>query len=403
MPILCKKSDKNDDLDIEKLKIVLRYVPKDFSRYTLFVPLFKFSKVFLKLENKFRRYLKIKYQSKHYEVVKIANCVTSLICCGIDRFVRLDDEFKIERGLSKVLGFPKGFFSSRTAYRFFASFTGYNINQLEKVNLSLLAEQKNCWYPSTGSVFIDLDMNTKSVEGKNIEKAALGYNRKSPGRLCLYWTVVHIAKVALFSELSSGITSGKTILKKQMKHTERLIDKLNINLKKERKRIVYRVDGGYFSFDNLRFLNKRKFITRVPVNLSFLKPFLKKRYFQNLKWKLYSDWSEYVDLGRVFIPKTGLEFKLIFVKVIRKKKTLLYPLIANLFNWSTKTIVKGYRGRQIVENCFRDTNQAFYSNKLPSSKFNGNRAFLWFIVLAYNLFFFFQKSDQRQRSLQTNP
>ncbi len=403
MPISCKK----DDFDLKNSNVVLRYVNKDFSRYTLFVPLFKFSKVFLGLEDKFGQYLKLKYSSRLYEVTKIANCVTSLICCGIDRFIRLDDEFVAERGLAKTLGFPNGFFSSRTAYRFFEAFTGYNVAQLEKINIALLTEQKEYWYPKTGPLFIDLDMNTKSVEGKQIEKATRGYNRKSPGRLCLYWTIVHIAKVALSSELSSGGTSGKTILQKQIEHTEKLIDRLSINKGKQqtqdqKQRIIYRVDGGYFSFDNLKFLNQRKFITRIPVNLSILKPFLKDNYYQKLKWKKYSDWCDYVDLGIINIPQVDLNLRLVFVRVLRKRKTLLYPLITNLLNWNTKSIVKGYRGRQIVENCFRDTNQAFYSNKLPSSKFHGNQAFLWFIVFAYNLFFFFQKSNQRQTVKPTN-
>lgn len=407
MPICCKK----DVFDLKSSNIVLSYVNKDFSRYTLFVPLFKFSKLFLGLEDKFAQYLKLKYSSRLYEVTKIANCVTSLICCGIDRFVRLDDEFVAERGLAKTLGFPDGFFSSRTAYRFFEAFTGYNIAQLEKVNLSLLIEQKEYWCPKTGPLFVDLDMNTKSVEGKQIEKATRGYNRKSPGRLCLYWTIVHIAKVALSSELSSGNTSGKTILQKQIEHTEKLIGKLGINSNTNPKgnkknhqsqRIIYRVDGGYFSFDNLKFLNQRKFITRIPVNLAILKPFLKDNYYQKLKWKKYSDWCDYVDLGRINIPQADLNLHLIFVRVLRKRKTILYPITTNLFNWNTKSIVRGYRGRQIIEDCFRDTNQAFYSNKLPSSKFHGNQAFLWFIVLAYNLFFFFQKSDQKQTTKSTN-
>lgn len=72
------------------------------------------------------------------------------------------------------------------------------------------------------------------------------------------------------------------------------------------------------------------------------------------------------------------------------------PVCTNLSGWKAKSIVKAYRGRQIVENCFRDTNQAFYSNKLPSGSFHGNQAFLWFICLAYNLFFFFQKFSRRQ-------
>lgn len=394
--------DENDVIDLAKLKIVIRFVDKDFSRYTLFVPLFKFSKSSLKLEEKFSHHLKLRYKPRYYDLSRIANSVTSLICCGIDRFVRMDDEFEVERGLARSLGFPRGFPSSVTIYRFFKSFTGYNVNQLERVNLEILKEQKERWFPQAGPVFIDLDMNTKSVEGKKIEKAALGYNRKRPGRLCLNWTVGHIAKVALFSQLHTGTTSGRTILKKQIRHLEKLMEKLDLDPKNSR--FVFRIDGGYFSWDNLKFMSKRKFLTRLPVNLTILKPLLAKKNLEALKWRKYGGASEFVDLGEVYFPdvgRDGTDFRVVLVRVHRKKKrkkvTMLYPLCTDLFDWKAKSIVKAYRGRQIVENCFRDTNQAFYSDKLPSSTFHGNQAFLWFICLAYNLFFFFRNSPRSKK------
>ena len=138
--------NKNEPINLENLKIVLRFVDKDFSRYTLFVPLFKFSKSFLKLENKFSLTLKLKYKSKLYKVPQLANLVTNLLCCGVDRFTRMDDEFRIEHGLAKSLGFEKGFPTSDTIYRFFRSFNGWNINQLERINIELLKEQKTNWF-----------------------------------------------------------------------------------------------------------------------------------------------------------------------------------------------------------------------------------------------------------------
>lgn len=388
---------KEEVWDINNLELVLRFVKRDFSRYTLFIPLFKFSKSFLRLENKFALHLKLKYRSQHYEVAKIANAVASLVCCGVDRFVRMDDEFRVEHGLAKALGFPHRFFSSKTVYRFFRSFNGWNINQLEKINLKLLQEQKTLWYYSIGSLFIDLDMNTKSVEGKHIEKATLGYNRKRPGRLSLQWTVAHIAKVALYSALHTGTTSGKVILQKQVCHIETLLLKMDIDVKADR--IVWRIDGGYFSGNNLCYLNKRRFIMRAPVNLKVVQPYWKDN---RLVWQRYSKSSTYTDVGLVVFPDIETAFRIVLIRTCRKQKVLSYVLCTNLFEWTAKNIVKAYRGRQIVENCFRDTNQAFYSDKLPSGTFHGNQAFLWFIVLAYNQFFFFQKTRERQGVAKTD-
>lgn len=147
--------DENDEVDLKNLKIVLRFVDKDFSRYTLFAPLFKFSKSFLRLEEKFSRYLKLKYKPKRYPVAKMADSVVSLVCCGVDRFVRMDDEFRIERGLAKSLGFPHGFFTSRTVYRFFQSFNGLE-------------------YPSVGE---DQPRNAKRAEGVLVSSDRIGLYR----------------------------------------------------------------------------------------------------------------------------------------------------------------------------------------------------------------------------------
>lgn len=100
---------ENDLPDPRDLPIRITFVDKDYSRYTLFPILFKFSKVFLDLENKFYCHLKIKSKTDGYPVPKIANSIVNLLCCGVDRFVRLDDEFGCERGLAKYLGFRRGF------------------------------------------------------------------------------------------------------------------------------------------------------------------------------------------------------------------------------------------------------------------------------------------------------
>ena len=84
---------KSSATDPRDLPIRLAFVDKDYSRYTLFPILFKFSKVFLNLENKISRHLKINSKPSKYPVPKIANSIVNLLCCGIDRFVRLDDEF----------------------------------------------------------------------------------------------------------------------------------------------------------------------------------------------------------------------------------------------------------------------------------------------------------------------
>jgi len=304
----------------------------------------------------------------------------------------MDDEFSCEMGLAKYLGFKRGFPASDTIYRFLRKFNGFNLRQLQRINLDLLGENKNLWLPGNQALFVDIDLNVKSVEGKKIEKARVGYNRHRPGRKSLKWTIVHVSKVALYSDLHSGITSEKKLLKRQLLKIEKLLGKLGIDFR-DKDKVVLRVDGGYVTYENLITLNGYRFISRLRTDLVVVKPLFERiNSLKGISWKHYSNQSGYYDFGEIVFPESqNLKLKIVVVRVVRRNKTLYYPLCTNIFDWDAGSIVKAYRGRQIIENMFRDTNQAFYSNKLPSMKHDANRAYLWFVVLAYNQFFFFRK------------
>jgi IS4 transposase len=49
-----------------------------------------------------------------------------------------------------------------------------------------------------------------------------------------------------------------------------------------------------------------------------------------------------------------------------------------------------YRRRQTIENFFKETKQSFNSGKMPSQKFRGNEAYLWFVCIAYNVSIWFK-------------
>ena len=406
------------EIDYRDLPIKLSFVDKDYSRYTLFPILFKFSKVFLKFENRFSRYLKLNYKSKKYLTVKMANFIVSMISMGIGRFERLNDEFACETGLIKYLGF-ESVPHSTTVQRFLRVFNGYNIRQLERVNLSLLSDHKDLWYYPERTLFVDIDMNVKSLEGVKTEKAAYGYNRRRPGRKSLKWTIVQISQVALYSELHAGNVVEKPLLKSQLTKTEKLLSRMKINFRDNRK-IVLRVDGGYVTYANLHYLieQKYRFITRLRSNLKILKPIYKQIENGEIEWEKYSKFTSYTEYGNVDVEieipveendtntitdekssETKIEtitLRLVIIRLrkVRGKKTTLqyYPIGTNIYDWNPRSIVKSYRGRQRVENFFKDTNQAFHSSKLPSLKYYANHAFLWFTVLAYNQSFFFHKT-----------
>lgn len=406
-----------NNIDYSELPLEIVFDNKDYSRYTLFPILFRYSKVFLKMENRFDQYLKLNYKSRRYPTVKMANFIVSMISMGIGRFERLNDEFACETGIVKYLGFKKVPHST-TVQRFLKAFNGYNIRQLEKVNLSLLKDMKELWFYPERTLFVDIDMNVKNLEGVKTEKANYGYNRLRPGRMSLKWTIVQIAKVALYSDLHAGNVVEKPLLRKQLNKIEKLLTQMDIDFKNN-KNVVLRIDGGYVTFANLEYLIEKgyRFITRLRTDLKALKPIFKQIEDKRIEWEKYSKFTSYADCGDIKfkfeIPvendeKEGensqsvpemktvtikLRIVMIRLKKIRGTKTSIqyYPIATVIYDWNPKSIVKGYRGRQKVENFFKDTNQAFHASKLPSLKYHANSTFLWFTVLAYNQFFFFQR------------
>jgi hypothetical protein len=235
-------------------------------------------------------------------------------------FARMDDEFRIEKGLAKTLGFANGFPSSNTIYRFLGSFNGYHIRQLERINLEVLKEHKEAWYSPKGPVFLDLDMNVKSGEGKQ-ERAVRGFNRKRKGRRSLKWSVGYASKVALYSEIDAGNTSERIVLERQVEELEKLLGRLDLG--EDEQRLIFRVDGGYFSWENLAFMNRRKFMIRLPHNLELLKPYRE----ADLKWRKYSQASDYADLGKVHFSQvdTGVDFRVVLLRIVTNGEVELYP------------------------------------------------------------------------------
>ena len=112
-----------------------------------------------------------------------------------------------ETGLAKVNGmerFPK----KTTFFDFLSSFTGNHTNQLARVHREMVRENRDLWLPKRGPYPIDIDLNTKSVEGRKIEKAIQGYNKKRPGRMCLQWSRGLFCGIPFWSKLHSGNTNS---------------------------------------------------------------------------------------------------------------------------------------------------------------------------------------------------
>lgn len=376
-------------------KLVLQFTNEDFSSYTLSPLLVKYMEELLHLESLFGANLSIKKRYSHFSIGKLSFLCVLLILLGIERFSHLSSRWVRETGLAKVMGIHS--LPRKTTFAdFFNSFSGYHTEQLKRIHKILVRERRMDWFPSRGPYFVDLDLSTKSVEGKKIQKATLGYNKKRRGRLCLQWSRGLFCGIPFWSKLFSGNVNSKQSLREDLIW---LMQEIRAYTPLNKSSIVIRLDGGYWSPELLKALDY-PFLIHGPM--------LKELNFSALiknpetAWSAYSDTTEFLDSGRKDLS-CGLSLRVILVKQMErsqkpystkaKPRFIYYPIMTNLHHWSGKTIIKAYRGRQVIENHFKEVNQAFYSNKLPSGKLRANEAFLWFVTFAYTISFFFKRSS----------
>ncbi len=376
-------------------KLVLEFVKEDYSSYTLAPLLVKFMSEFLGLETLFKANLSFKKRFSQFSIEKLAFLSVLFILLGMERFSHVSDKWIKETGLAKVNGL-KNFPKKTTLCDFLNLFTGYQTEQLKRVHKILLQHNTEYWMPKRGPYFIDVDLNTKSVEGKKIEKASLGYNKKRRGRLCLQWSRGLFCGMPFWSKLHSGNTNSIQSLKKDLTWIKQEITAYSPHALSQ---LIVRLDGGYWSPELLKNLDYPWLIHGPMLKELGCENLIKDK---NTEWKIFSDTTKFIDIGRKDIGN-NLNVRVLLIKQRErsqklysekaKVKYIYYVLMANLYHWSAKSLIKVYRGRQIIENHFKETNQAFFSNKLPSGRLRSNEAFLWFVTMAYTISSFFKRSN----------
>ncbi|HAV42773.1 TPA: hypothetical protein DCX15_01980 [bacterium] len=124
------------------------------------------------------------------------------------------------------------------------------------------------------------------------------------------------------------------------------------------------------------------------------------------RWEEYDSDTKLYDLGRIkVIGRTEQRFRTVLVdtkqypfgKKRTKKRHIRYAIIENLaFNLSPSALYEFYHGRQTLENFFKESKNPFNSGKMPSQRFRANEAYLQFVVIAYNCYFWFKKNFSHQ-------
>jgi len=177
--------------------------------------------------------------------------------------------------------------------------------------------------------------------------------------------------------------------------------------------LIYRsIDGGYFSAENLKFLNvDQLFCTKVGAKLNCVKEELKKA--TKHYWKRVDKHTKIFDCGFInILPKVSQKYRLILVKGQKIKERripknqrkqgkghrsyrithheIIFGILTNI-SGNPIHVYKFYKQRQTIENYFRDSNWSFEINKLPSQRFRANEAYLWLTTIVQNALVWFKR------------
>jgi hypothetical protein len=305
---------------------------------------------------------------------------------GVSRLWNIKDILGTETALAKMVGLPK-FFDQSTAHLFLDAFQAWHIQQLDRVSTELLRAFGESFRQDI--MVVDIDSTTHSLESRKREKAVVGYNKIKPGKPCYQWSVAFVRGEVVAQKLEAGNTNCKAPFQELVHQVKKKIS---------RTVSIVRLDGGYFSAENLEFTRSQGIQIITTERYDWIMKQNPKIDAQ--QWLSYDDKTRLYDLGVMkVISTTSMQFRVVLVEKEqvpfnrKKAKIVRYAIIENLaFRLDAKAVYQFYHGRQTIENYFKESKNPFSSGKMPSAKFRANEAYLQLVAIAGNLYVWFNKN-----------
>lgn len=378
--------------------ILIQFEGDDLSKYGLF-PLFVWYLVdyvqlpkrleILTVKRKRNNKNPVKRRTPQYTEAQLGVGLICIILLGIKRLRKINRLLKTETQLAHLVGL-KRFFDQSTAHRFLNEFQLWHLRQLERVADGIARDFGEAFRQDI--VVLDIDSTTHSVESRKREKAVVGYNKKNPGKPCYQWSVGFIRGEAVANKLYAGDTTCKHHLK----------DTLNMVTNKISQPVsIVRLDGGYLSAELLDYIASKNLSVVMGARYDWV--MAQKPEIDPEKWMAYDEKTMIYDLGLARVTSTvKRDYRIILVikeqepfqgDRRRKAKKVQYAILENLpLRLDAFGLYQFYRGRQTIENFFKESKGPFNAGKMPSEKFRGCEAYLQFVIIAYNLFEWFKKN-----------
>jgi len=378
-------------------KVTVKKAQQKITSKALGMPIAAFIIDVLCLRDRFSAVSIKKGKNSVFSIVDMCVGIIAIIMLECERMSHIDTSFSGEVTLAQQLGL-KRFFSASTAYRFVRKFGGWHVKQLERVNSWLLTEHGQS--TQAPEKVLDVDSSTHSMESRKREKATPGYNKRHKGDDCYQQSAAFCNNELITQKLDAGHVHCSQRLEYLYKKAVKILGEIHI----------IRLDGGYFSLKTILFLIEKGvlFAMRATANCTGFTCAMELAEANRLNFKRVGGSKDtYIaETPKMRIFKdSDKEFRFLLVKERKRIKKVKNGRILYVHEWQywgivtnipkavmhSHKLLKFYRRRQTIENFFKETKQSFNSGKMPSQKFRGNEAYLWFVCIAYNASIWFKR------------
>lgn len=345
--------------------------------------------------------VKIEKESQTFSVIDLLLVLLSLPIIGLERISHVG-RLKTEHQAAQSLG-VKRWPGQAHLHAFLAGFSGWNVNQLGRVNRELLQSYGHHHdLDASELVVVDIDASTHSSEAQKRQGATPGRNQKAPGRNCYQWSIATCMGQIVVSLLRPGYEHCSQVLAVVMSQTLKAIQTIDL----------VRLDGGYFSQATLDLvidhyhlfllIKARNDLKSCRGTIQNARPsawqwaepgrirLLRLSERQVLDDSDHHLWGVAVQQKKIVKKRRGPKGK---KRTVRLVKWHTYLILTNLppAQWATAALWRLYTGRQTIELVIRETKQAFGSGKMPAQAFQPNAAWLWLVSIAYNVMLWFKR------------
>jgi hypothetical protein len=385
-----KRKGKNHSGGINPLKLKISFNNRRVTKhggYALLEGFFKWIGL-----DRLLAQVKLRRRERSYRVKDLLRILLDIILLGVERVsnVALLSKDALLAGLRDLPRLP----DDSTLFRFLQSFSAAEVEQLEEVTRKLM--KKYSKIKGAVEVTLDFDSTLIPLYGQQ-EGSAIGYNPYKPGRPSYYPKLAFMAETGelLSVKLEPGnvrATSGFLDFYKRAQQ----------KLPRNYVLTAVRGDAAFYKEEFLQTFETDCIFYAIKVRKD---PYLKKiiSLTDEQEFKALDEDGEIAATMLEHLPRTGRKpRRYVVVRKLKEdaeeqgylfdeERYCYQVIVTNMEDKSAEEIWRFYNARCNSENSIKEAKQSFHLDKMPSSTFLANEAYLRLVQLAYNLILYFKE------------